>query len=135
LVAIGSFDTLMEILLFLAKNTPLGFVGVVVILANLPTILPMPCGRIIAMALLPGVLLFGLKISEVTGYEWVTPIILISFILNAAASCGPSPLGGIGGIGEGNLGTAIGASGKPQQVAIMIGTGVAALLVSIFHFL
>ena len=62
----------------------------------------------------------------------VIPILLVSFIINAAASCGPSPLGGIGGIGEGNLGTEIGVSGKPQQVGIMIGTGIAALIIGVW---
>jgi hypothetical protein len=135
LVAIGSFDALIEILTWLANSTPLGFVGVAVILANIPSILPMPCGRILAAALMPGVLLFGLKVGEATGNTWVTPIILIGFILNAAASCGPSPLGGIGGIGEGNLGTAIGISGKPQQVGIMVGTGVAVLIIGLIGFI
>jgi len=135
LIAIGSFDALIEVLTILANSTPLGFVGVAVILANIPSILPMPCGRILAAALMPGVLLFGLKVGEATGNTWVTPIILTGFILNAAASCGPSPLGGIGGIGEGNLGTAIGISGKPQQVGIMVGTGVAVLIIGLIGFI
>jgi hypothetical protein len=135
LISIGSFDALIEILSILANSTPLGFVGVAVILANIPSILPMPCGRILAAALMPGVLLFGLKVGEATGNTWVTPVLLTGFILNAAASCGPSPLGGIGGIGEGNLGTAIGISGKPQQVGIMVGTGVAVLIIGLIGFI
>ncbi len=135
LVALGSFDSLIEILTILADSTPLGFIGVAVILANIPSILPMPCGRILAAALMPGVLLFGMKMGEATGNSWVTPILLTGFILNAAASCGPSPLGGIGGIGEGNLGTAIGISGRPQQVGIMMGTGVAVLILGLIGFI
>lgn len=135
LITIGSFDALIEILSILANSTPLGFIGVAVILANIPSILPMPCGRILAAALLPGVLLFGIKINEATGNVLASTILLIGFILNAAASCGPSPLGGIGGIGEGNLGTAIGISGKPQQVGIMVGTGVAVLIIGLVGFI
>jgi len=134
LVAIGSFDVLIQILMVMA-DTPLGFIGVIVILANIPTILPMPCGRIIAMSLMPGILLFGLKVSEITGNVWIVPLVLVGFIINAAASCGPSPLGGIGGIGEGNLGTAIGISGRPQQVGIMIGTGTAVLIIGMVGFI
>ena len=131
LLSIGSFDVLVKILTTLAQ-TPLGFVGVAVVMANLPTILPMPCGRIIGMALMPGIFLLGIAMSQVPGFNTlVIPIILIGFIINAAASCGPSPLGGIGGIGEGNLGTEIGIAGKPQQVGIMIGTGIAALIIGI----
>lgn len=134
LVAIGSFDVLIQILMTLTE-TPLGFIGVIVILANIPTILPMPCGRIIAMALMPGILMFGLKVSEITGNVWIVPLVLVGFIINAAASCGPSPLGGIGGIGEGNLGTAIGISGRPQQVGIMIGTGTAVMIIGLVGFI
>ncbi len=134
LVAIGSFDVMIQILNVLAQ-TPLGYIGVAVLIANIPTILPMPCGRIIAMALMPGILLFGLRMTEIGLPEIATPILLTAFIVNAAASCGPSPLGGIGGIGEGNLGTAIGSSGRPQQVGIMIGTGIAAVIISFFGFI
>ena len=135
LVAIGSFDVLLDMLTILANSTPLGFIGVAVILANIPSILPMPCGRILAAALMPGVLLFGMRMGEAINNPLVTPVLLTGFILNAAASCGPSPLGGIGGIGEGNLGTAIGASGRPQQVAIMMGTGVAVLIIGLLGFI
>jgi len=134
LVAIGSFDVLIQILMVIA-GTPLGFIGVVVILANVPTILPMPCGRIIAMSLMPGILMFGLKVSQETQNPWMVPLVLTGFIINAAASCGPSPLGGIGGIGEGNLGTAIGIAGRPQQVGIMVGTGVAVLIIGLVGFI
>jgi len=134
LVAIGSFDVLIQILMVITE-TPLGFIGVVVILANIPAILPMPCGRIIAMSLMPGILMFGLRVSEITGNVWVVPLVLVGFIINAAASCGPSPLGGIGGIGEGNLGTAIGISGRPQQIGIMIGTGTAVLIIGMVGFI
>ncbi|MBD3388003.1 MAG: hypothetical protein GF416_03045 [Candidatus Altiarchaeales archaeon] len=134
LVAVGSFDVLIELLENVAL-TPLGYVGVAVLLVNLPTILPMPCGRIIGMALIPGVLMFGTRLGDVTGSAFAVPIVLTAFIVNAAASCGPSPIGGIGGIGEGNLGTAIGVSGRPQQVGILVGTGFAALTISLLGFI
>ena len=64
----------------------------------------MPCGRIIVSAFLPGVILFGEKRRPHDKLPLSLPAILIGFILCGAASCGPSPFGGLGGIGEGNLG-------------------------------
>jgi hypothetical protein len=55
---------------------------------------------------------------------------LIAFVLSAAASCGPSPLGGIGGIGEGNLGLPHGISAMPMQFGIILGVPIAALIVT-----
>ena len=55
---------------------------------------------------------------------------LIAFILSSAASCGPSPLGGIGGIGEGNLGLRHGISAIPMQFGIILGVPIAALIVA-----
>jgi len=101
-----------------------------VLLIYVPIIFPMPCGRIISAALLPGVILFGVEVVQVTGHPQVLPAMLIGFILSAAASCGPSPLGGIGGIGEGNLGLRHGLTGIPLQLSIMAGVPVAALIVS-----
>ena len=141
----GGFDVLLYLLSQLAEievaGFPiLGYVGVAVILANIPTIMPMPCGRILAAALLPGVVIYGNKLGEqlygTASATNIEPYIVMStltaaFIVNAAASCGPSPLGGIGGIGEGNMGVAIGSSGKAQSAGIMIGTGVVALVIAI----
>ena len=148
----GGFDVLLIILRALAEfqindYTLLGYIGVGVILANIPTIMPMPCGRILAAALIPGVYLYGgaianyygiffdpaLPMTEVTNFKYITIVatILSAFIVNAAASCGPSPLGGIGGIGEGNMGTPIGSSGKSQACGIMIATGVCALIIAL----
>jgi hypothetical protein len=107
----------------------------------------MPCGRILAAALIPGVYLYGgaianyygiyfdpaLPLTDPTNFKYITIVatILSAFIVNAAASCGPSPLGGIGGIGEGNMGTPIGSSGKSQACGIMIATGVCALVIAL----
>ena len=148
----GGFDVLLIILRALAELEVngfviLGYIGVGVILANIPTIMPMPCGRILAAALIPGVYLYGgaianyygifldpsMPLTEPTNFRYITVVatILAAFIVNAAASCGPSPLGGIGGIGEGNMGTPIGSSGKSQACGIMIATGVCALVIAL----
>ncbi len=141
----GGFDALLHALNILAGIeiggfAVLGFMGVAVILTNIPTIMPMPCGRILAVALLPGVVKYGnrmIEIIESTGPTWggipvevILPSLMGAFIVNAAASCGPSPLGGVGGIGEGNLGVKIGSSGLAQQAGIMIATGLTAIIIS-----
>jgi hypothetical protein len=148
----GGFDVLLIILRAMAEFevsgwAPLGYIGVGVILANIPTIMPMPCGRILAAALIPGVYLYGgaianfygiffdpaLPMTDPTNFKYITVVatILAAFIVNAAASCGPSPLGGIGGIGEGNMGVPIGSSGKSQAAGIMVATGVCALVIAL----
>ncbi len=148
----GGFDVLLIILRAMAEFqfsgvTILGYIGVGVILANIPTIMPMPCGRILAAALIPGVYLYGgaianyygifldpaLPLTDPTNFKYITIVvtILAAFIVNAAASCGPSPLGGIGGIGEGNMGVPIGSSGKSQACGIMVATGVCALVIAL----
>ena len=137
----GGFDVLLDLLTRLAElevgGFPiLGYIGVAIILANIPTITPMPCGRIIAAALIPGVYLYGGKLAEVFGAVGndeliVRSTLLAAFIVNAAASCGPSPSGGIGGIGEGNMGISIGLSTRPQSSGIIIATGVTALIIAV----
>lgn len=148
----GGFDVLLIILRAMAEfeisgYAILGYIGVAIILANIPTIMPMPCGRILAAALIPGVYLYGgaianyyeiyfdpaLPLTDSTNFKYITIVatILAAFIVNAAASCGPSPLGGIGGIGEGNMGVPIGSSGKSQACGIMIATGVCALVIAL----
>jgi hypothetical protein len=131
----GGFDVLLILLEGLAKleinGFPiLGYLGVAIILVNIPTIMPMPCGRILAAALIPGVFKYGETLVDITENAIVLPVILGAFIVNAAASCGPSPLGGIGGIGEGNMGVEIGSSGKSQQCGILLATGVTALVIA-----
>ena len=131
----GGFDVLLILLqglaeLEIAGFAILGYLGVAIILVNIPTIMPMPCGRILAAALVPGVFKYGETLVDITGNPIVMPVILGAFIVNAAASCGPSPLGGIGGIGEGNMGVEIGSSGKSQQVGILFATGVTALVIA-----
>lgn len=141
----GGFDVLITGLAWLAGVTIpgtdipiLGWVGVAVILANIPTIMPMPCGRILAAALMLGVFLFagalvvsyGLELESDAGQVMVSALVA-GFIVNAAASCGPSTLGGIGGIGEGNLGLPIGRSARAQSAGILIATGVCTLVIAL----
>jgi hypothetical protein len=131
----GGFEVLLILLRGLAEFeiagfAILGYLGVAIILVNIPTIMPMPCGRILAAALVPGVYVYGEALVEITGNAIVLPVVLGAFIVNAAASCGPSPLGGIGGIGEGNMGVEIGSSGKSQQCGILFATGVTALVIA-----
>lgn len=139
----GGFDILIKGLSALASielaGVPiLGWVGVAVILANIPTIMPMPCGRILAAALMLGVFLFATALADSYGLslEGNARGIMISslvagFIVNAAASCGPSTLGGIGGIGEGNLGLPIGRSARAQSAGIIIATGICTLIIAL----
>jgi hypothetical protein len=132
LFAAGAFDALIRLLSWIAVHTPLGFIGVSVLLIYLPIIFPMPCGRIMAAALLPGVIMFGGEVARATGQIQVIPPMLIAFILSCAASCGQSPLGGIGGIGEGNLGLRRGVSSAPLQLGIILGIPFSALIVRYF---
>ncbi len=140
----GGFDVMIYLLDKLAAlsmpmvGIGLGYIGIAIFLANTPTIFPMPCGRILAAALIPAVFRWGEKLNEVyeidpgsTQASIVISTLLAAFIVNAAASCGPSPLGGIGGIGEGNMGAPIGSSGRSQSAGIMIATGVTALIIAI----
>lgn len=140
----GGFDVLIKGLSWLAQveiapGLPLlGWVGVAVILANMPTIMPMPCGRILAAALMLGVFLFAAALAtaydlelESTAGQVMISALVAGFIVNAAASCGPSTLGGIGGIGEGNLGLPIGRSARAQSAGIIIATGICTLIIAI----
>ncbi len=145
----GGFEVLLTLLEGLANwqiggFVVLGYIGVGVILVNIPTIMPMPCGRILAAALIPGVYKYGealalsysidpnaSDIGEAMRGLLIISSLLSAFIVNAAASCGPSPLGGIGGIGEGNMGVEIGSSGKSQATGIIIATGITALVIAL----
>jgi len=130
LSAFGGFDVLVQLLEFVARTTPLGYIGVALVLIYIPIIFPMPCGRILAVSMIPAALMYGERLSKVAGHTELQSVVLVSFILSGAASCGPSPLGGIGCIGEGALRLKGFASSRPQAIAIMLGVSVAALLVS-----
>jgi hypothetical protein len=130
LLITGGFDAMSQILTWLAVHTPFGFTGVAVMLIYLPAIFPMPCGRVLAAALLPGVIMFAEVVGKTTGSPQCLQAMLVAFILTSAVSCGPSPLGGIGGIGEGNLGLRQGISAMPMQFGILLSVPIAALIVS-----
>lgn len=108
-------------------KTIFGFTGTVVILTNVPTLIAMPCGRILGAALMPAALFFGYRVAKSTGDARMVGVVVFPFIVNAAASCGPSPLGGIGTIGEGMSKMPIGSFTAAQSTGIMICTGVCAM--------
>lgn len=134
LLITGGFDVLIALLDFVSRHTPLGYVGVAVLLICSPTILPMPCGRIIGTALLPGVIMFSQKITALNGLPMIGPAMMTGFIINASASCVPSHMGGIGEIGEGLLGVKGGIASHPVQVGILCGTGIGVVLVALLGF-
>ncbi len=132
LVVSGGFDVFSESLMRLAEFLPFGYVLVGLALVYIPLMFPMPCGRILSTSLLPGVLLFGQQVSVATGYSLAVPVLLVPFLLACAASCGPSPLGGIGGIGEGNLRLRAGTMVMPQQLALIPGIALSGVSVALF---
>ena len=135
LTATGGFDALKVIIDKLQK-TPLGLAGTLVIIIQLPVIASLPCGRIIAAALLP--LLFAFGFEGGMGILTKTQLVVLigAFTRNAMGSCGPSPIGGVGQIGEGFLGAFFptasdGILRSPQAFALMIGTAITALFLKI----
>ena len=134
LEASGAFDAAADLLDRLEQFTIKGKVifgisGTIVILVNVPTIIAMPCGRILGSALMPAALYFGYKVARQLENPAMVGVIVFAFIVNAAASCGPSPLGGIGTIGEGLTRMEIGSFSDAQQIGIIICTGVCALII------
>ena len=133
--ATKGFDALKVIINKLQK-TPLGIAGTLVILINLPVIASLPCGRIVAAALLP--LLFSFGYEGGMGVLTKTQLIVLisAFTRNAMGSCGPSPIGGVGQIGEGFLGAFFptasdGILRSPQAFSLMIGTALTALFIKL----
>lgn len=129
LLIAGGFEVLQAVLVLLAEHTVLGYIGVSVLIVFLPLFLAMPCGRIISVSLIPGVLMFGGRVAEASGFALAPAVLLSSFVLSSAASCGPSPLGGVGNIGEGRLRIRGFWSSRPQSLGIFLGVPLAALLV------
>lgn len=134
LTASGGFDALKVIINWLQK-TPLGLAGALVILVNVPLIAGLPCGRILGAALLPLLFAFGPEEMRVLGKAQL--IVLVgAFARNAFGSCGPSPIGGVGQIGEGFLGAfyptaSSGILRGPQVFALLLGTAFMALFLKI----
>jgi hypothetical protein len=60
-------------------------------------------------------------------------VLTAAFIVNAAASCAPSRLGGLSAAGEGQAGLGRGGSMKGQQLAIMLMTATTALAVALVY--
>ena len=134
LTASGGFDALKVIIEWL-KKTPLGLPGAMVILINLPLIAMLPCGRILGAAMLPLLFAFGPEEMRIVSKGQL--IVLIgAFARNAFGSCGPSPIGGVGQIGEGFLGAhfataSLGILRGPQSFALVLGTAFMALFLKI----
>ncbi|PJA50377.1 MAG: hypothetical protein CO171_02110 [Syntrophobacterales bacterium CG_4_9_14_3_um_filter_49_8] len=92
----------------------------------------MPCGRIIGAALLPLLFAFGFEggMGLLTRAQLI--VLIGSFARNAFGSCGPSPIGGVGQIGEGFLGAFFPTASEgilraPQAFSLMLGTAITAL--------
>jgi len=132
LVVSGGFDAFSEGLMAVATRLPFGYVLVGLFLVYIPLLFPVPCGRILSTSLLPGVLLFGQQVHLATGYALAVPVLLVPFLLSCAVSCGPSPLGGIGGIGEGNLRLQPGSLSMVQQLALIPGIALSGVSVALF---
>jgi len=124
----GGFKSLSQVLVWLSEfkvaGVGLGVAGMIALFVQLETIMPMPCGRILAAALLPIVVAMGPatgwmpNASGLLTYNQLA-IVLAAFIVNAAASCGPSPIGGIGTISEGMVRSDIGYLRNAQSYGIM----------------
>ena len=131
LKASGGFDALKVILQYL-RRSPIGLVGTLVILINLPVISSLPCGRILAAALLPLLFTFGFEggMGILTKSQLI--VVIGAFTRNAMGSCGPSPIGGVGQIGEGFLGSFFATASDgilraPQAFSLILGTALVAL--------
>ena len=135
LKASGGFEALKVLLRFLRKS-PIGLVGTLVILINLPVISSLPCGRILAAALLPLLFTFGFEggLGILTKSQLI--VLIGAFTRNAMGSCGPSPIGGVGQIAEGFLGSFFATASDgilraPQAFSLMLGTAVVALFLKL----
>jgi len=135
LSASGGFDAL-KVLINKLRKTPIGLVGTLVILIQLPVIASLPCGRIIGAALLPLLFAFGFEggMGLLTKSQLI--VLIGSFARNAFGSCGPSPIGGVGQIGEGFLGAFFPTASEgilraPQAFSLMLGTALTALFLKL----
>lgn len=135
LKASGGFEALKVLLKFL-RRSPIGLVGTLVILINLPVISSLPCGRILAAALLPLLFTFGFEggLGILTKSQLI--VLIGAFTRNAMGSCGPSPIGGVGQIAEGFLGSFFATASDgilraPQAFSLMLGTAVVALFLKL----
>ncbi|MCX5861358.1 MAG: hypothetical protein WCG29_08245 [Desulfomonile sp.] len=135
LKASGGFEALKVLLRYL-RRSPIGLVGTLVILINLPVISSLPCGRILAAALLPLLFTFGFEggLGILTKSQFI--VLIGAFTRNAMGSCGPSPIGGVGQIAEGFLGSFFATASDgilraPQAFSLMLGTAVVAIFLKL----
>ncbi len=135
LKASGGFEAL-KVLLGYLRRSPIGLVGTLVILINLPVISSLPCGRILAAALLPLLFTFGFEggLGILTRSQLI--VLIGAFTRNAMGSCGPSPIGGVGQIAEGFLGSFFSTASDgilraPQAFSLMLGTALVALFLKL----
>jgi hypothetical protein len=102
LAATGGFDALGVILSSLVAIPFLGVAGMLAIFVQFQTILPLSCARILTAALVPVLYLFGPAKFGFLSWPQLA-IVMAAYIVNATTSCGPSPLGGGGMMGEGTM--------------------------------
>jgi hypothetical protein len=131
--ATGGFEAIKAILLKLNKS-PIGLPGTLAILVNLPLLAQLPCGRIIAAAMLPLLFSFGSYGMRILNRDQII-VLVAAFARNAFGSCGPSPIGGVGQSGEGVLGAFFPAASTgilrgPESLALMMGTALMALFIA-----
>ncbi|HYG70315.1 MAG TPA: hypothetical protein VD838_21740, partial [Anaeromyxobacteraceae bacterium] len=98
--AAGAFDAAARLLGRLTR-TRLGAPFAIMLVVNLPTMLAMPCGRILVSPLIPLALMLGWTLAKERGQPVLVAVTVFGLVVNAAASCGPSVIGGIGMLGEG----------------------------------
>ena len=132
--ASGGFDAIRVILEKL-RASPLGLTGTLVIICHLPLLVQLPCGRIIAAALLPLLFSFG---SQGMGLLTKSQLIVFvgAFSRSAWGTCGPSPIGGVAQMGEGFLGAhytsaSNGILRAPQSLSLIVATGFMALFLKL----
>jgi hypothetical protein len=77
---------------------------------------------------MPAALFFGVRVARSFQMPLLVSVVVFPFIVNAAASCGPSLIGGIGTIGEGLAALPAGSLSDAQQIGIILATGVCAMV-------
>jgi hypothetical protein len=102
LAATGGFDALGTLLHGVAKFPLLGAAGMLAIFVQIQTMIPLSCSRILTAALVPVLFLFGPAAYNFLTWEQLA-VVMAAYIINATTSCGPSPLGGGGMMGEGQM--------------------------------
>jgi hypothetical protein len=102
LAATGGFEALGSIMKGLSSFAFLGVAGMLAIFVQLQTIIPLACSRILVAALVPVLYLFGPARFNLLSWDQLA-IVMAAYLINATASCAPSPVGGAGMMAEGTL--------------------------------